>query len=57
MLPDNRAALGLLHKLSPDATVRFAGGEYEASMPLAARELQRELSESVVAGRCAPARS
>ena len=30
VLPDNRAALGLLRKLVPDATVRFAGGEYEA---------------------------
>ena len=35
MLPDNRAALGLVHKLVPDATVRWAGGEYEASLPLA----------------------
>ncbi len=34
MLPDNRAALGLVHKLVPDATVRWAGGEYEASLPL-----------------------
>ena len=34
MLPDNRAALGLVRKLSPDATVNWAGGEYEASMPL-----------------------
>ncbi len=34
MLPDNRAALGLVHKVSPDATVRFVGGEYEASLPL-----------------------
>jgi len=34
MLPDNRAALGLVRKLVPDATVRFAGGEYEADMPL-----------------------
>jgi len=33
--PDNRAALGLLRKLSPDAAVRFDGGEYAASMPLA----------------------
>lgn len=32
--PDNRAALGLLRKLSPDAAVRFDGGEYTASMPL-----------------------
>ena len=32
--PDNRAALGLLRKLSPDASVRFDGGEYAASMPL-----------------------
>lgn len=34
MLPDNRAALGLVRKLSPDAMVHFSGGEYEASMPL-----------------------
>ena len=34
MLPDNRAALGLLHKLSPEADVHFAGGEYEATVPL-----------------------
>ena len=34
MLPDNRAALGLVRKLVPEATVRFAGGEYEADMPL-----------------------
>ncbi len=34
MLPDNRAALALLRKVSPDATVQFAGGEYAASVPL-----------------------
>jgi GNAT superfamily N-acetyltransferase len=34
MLPDNRAALGLIHKMAPDATVRFVAGEYEASVPL-----------------------
>ena len=34
LLPDNRAALGLVRKLSPGADVRFAGGEYEATMPL-----------------------
>jgi len=34
VLPDNRAALGLVRKLVPDATVRWAGGEYEASLPL-----------------------
>ena len=34
MLPDNRAAVGFLRKLSPDATLRFASGEYEASLPL-----------------------
>ncbi len=37
MLPDNRAALGLVRKLSPAATVQFSAGEYEASMPLAPR--------------------
>jgi GNAT superfamily N-acetyltransferase len=34
MLPDNRAALGLVRKLVPEATVRWAGGEYEAALPL-----------------------
>ena len=34
VLPDNRAALGLVHKLVPDATVRWAGGEYDAVLPL-----------------------
>jgi hypothetical protein len=34
MLPDNRAALGLIRKLSPEAKVAFAGGEYEATVPL-----------------------
>lgn len=34
MLPDNRAALGLVRKLVPDATVRWAGGECEAALPL-----------------------
>jgi GNAT superfamily N-acetyltransferase len=36
ILPDNRAALGLVHKMAPDARVRFAGGEYEARLPLTA---------------------
>ena len=34
--PDNRPALGLLRKLSPDAAVRFDQGEYAATMSLAA---------------------
>jgi ribosomal protein S18 acetylase RimI-like enzyme len=34
VLADNRPALGLLRKLSPDASVHFGGGGYEASMPL-----------------------
>ncbi|HTL87735.1 MAG TPA: GNAT family N-acetyltransferase [Acidimicrobiia bacterium] len=34
VLADNRPALGLMHKLAPDASVRFDGGGYEASMPL-----------------------
>ena len=33
ILPDNRAALGLMRKLVPDATVRFVG-EYEVRLPL-----------------------
>jgi GNAT superfamily N-acetyltransferase len=31
---DNRPALGLLRKLSPDASVRLDQGEYAANMPL-----------------------
>jgi ribosomal protein S18 acetylase RimI-like enzyme len=34
VMADNRPALGLLRKLSPDASVQFGGGGYEASMPL-----------------------
>ncbi len=34
VLADNRPALGLLRKLSPDASVHFGAGGYEASMPL-----------------------
>ena len=34
VMPDNRQALGLLRKLSPDASVRFDSGSYEATMPL-----------------------
>jgi GNAT superfamily N-acetyltransferase len=34
MLPDNRQALGLLRKLSPDAAVQFADGAYAATVPL-----------------------
>jgi ribosomal protein S18 acetylase RimI-like enzyme len=36
VLPDNRPALGLLRKLSPDASVRFDAGSYAASMRLIA---------------------
>jgi GNAT superfamily N-acetyltransferase len=35
--PDNGAALGLLRKLSPDASVRFDQGEYAATMPIATK--------------------
>jgi len=35
MLADNRAALGLVRDLVPDASVVFAGGDYEARLPLA----------------------
>ena len=34
ILPENRAALGLVRELAPDASVRLAGGEYEARFPL-----------------------
>ena len=44
MLPDNRAALGLVRKLVPDATVRLAGGEYEADD--AARRARAEAPRS-----------
>jgi GNAT superfamily N-acetyltransferase len=36
ILPDNRAALGLVRNVAPDAEVRFAGGDYEARLPLRA---------------------
>ena len=34
VLPENRPALGLMRKLSPDASVHFEGGGYEATMAL-----------------------
>ena len=34
VLPGNRAALALIRKITPDATVTFAGGEYEARLLL-----------------------
>jgi ribosomal protein S18 acetylase RimI-like enzyme len=34
VMPDNRPALGLLRKLSPDASVRFDEGSYAASIQL-----------------------
>ena len=34
ILPGNRAALDLMRKLAPDASVRFIGGTYEARLPL-----------------------
>jgi GNAT superfamily N-acetyltransferase len=40
MLPENRGALELVHKLDPDVDVRFAGGEYEARIPFSARRDQ-----------------
>ena len=35
VLPDNHAALGLIRRLSRDASVRFEDGGYMATMPLA----------------------
>jgi L-amino acid N-acyltransferase YncA len=35
VLPDNHAALGLIRRLSQDASVRFEDGGYMASVPLA----------------------
>jgi GNAT superfamily N-acetyltransferase len=43
VLPENRAALGLVRKLSPDAVVRFSGGEYEARLPLPAARFSPRL--------------
>jgi GNAT superfamily N-acetyltransferase len=37
ILPENRAALELVHKFDPDVDVCFAGGEYEARIPFSAR--------------------
>ena len=37
ILPENRAALELVHKFDPDVDVRLAGGEYEARIPFSAR--------------------
>jgi GNAT superfamily N-acetyltransferase len=34
ILPDNRAALRLVRTLSPDASIRWSRGEYQASIPL-----------------------
>jgi GNAT superfamily N-acetyltransferase len=34
MLPENRKAIGLLHRLSSDASVRFTDGTYSAVAPL-----------------------
>jgi ribosomal protein S18 acetylase RimI-like enzyme len=34
ILPDNRAALSMVRKLSPDASIRWSRGEYRASIPL-----------------------
>ncbi len=39
--PDNRAALGLLRKVAPDASVRFEAGEYAASVPLPRDDTRR----------------
>jgi GNAT superfamily N-acetyltransferase len=35
IMPENRAALGLVHRLARDARVAFVGGHYEAHIPLA----------------------
>ena len=37
ILPDNRGALRLVRALAPDAIVKFAGGDYEARIPLPAQ--------------------
>jgi ribosomal protein S18 acetylase RimI-like enzyme len=51
--PDNRPALGLLRKLSPNASVRFDRGEYAASMQLVAAPSSgpsSQLRDEAVAG-------
>jgi GNAT superfamily N-acetyltransferase len=35
ILPDNRAALGLVHDIAPDASVRWRDGAYRVIVPLA----------------------
>ena len=37
IMPENRAALGLLRKLAPHASVTWGYGEYEAAIPLVPR--------------------
>jgi ribosomal protein S18 acetylase RimI-like enzyme len=44
-MPSNRAALGLVRKVFPDANVRFDGGEYVARLPLV------DAGDGVSAGR------
>ena len=34
ILPENRAALGLIRKLVPNAVIKFTGGDYEGRLPL-----------------------
>jgi hypothetical protein len=35
LVPDNRAALGLVHDIAPDASVRWRDGAYRVIVPLA----------------------
>ncbi|HEY1738606.1 MAG TPA: hypothetical protein VGI86_07840 [Acidimicrobiia bacterium] len=35
LVPDNRAALGLVHDVAPDASVRRHDGAYRVIVPLA----------------------
>jgi GNAT superfamily N-acetyltransferase len=46
ILPDNRAALDLMHKLAPDARVRLTEGTYEARLPLRSVTLPHRAPES-----------
>ena len=39
IMPDNRAALRLVRTLSPDVSIRWSGGAYQASIPLVQRRM------------------
>ncbi len=48
ILPDNRAALRLVRALSPDASIRWSRGEYQASIPLVQSRISGTSAADVV---------